>query len=169
MGTLAPPNLPSKFHSTGHLIHSFNNTFIGIGRICDADCKCFSPNILLWYTMHNKDPSPQSGGNPPDQNFGAFHYARIQHPFLCYLLKLKGPPCRFSVSTSSRVWSPWSGTSMHHQAYRCMTLGSVLLKMVMTILGQDLPTKMLLIFFHDRMKPSWDIFSRLDRVCNQKI
>ena len=130
--------------------------------------RLFSPNMPLGYTIHNNDPSSQGVWNPLAKNCGTFIYAHIQQPFLCYLLTLKGRPCRFSVPTTSQVWRPWSGTSMQQQASQYKTLGSVLLKMVIPILCQDSPMPMLLIFFCHWTKPSWDIFFRLDRACNQQ-
>ena len=40
--------------------------------------------------------------------------------------------------------------------------------MVITILSQDSPTPMLIFFPHNWTKPSWEIFSRLYRVCDQQ-
>ena len=33
------PQLPEDFPRTGHVMPSFKHTLIGIGPICDADCK----------------------------------------------------------------------------------------------------------------------------------
>ena len=67
-----------------------------------------------------------------------------------------------------QVWIPWSGTSMQQHDSRCETLGSVLFKMVITSLSQDSPTPMLIFFPHNWTKPSWEILSRLYRVCDQQ-
>ena len=33
------PSLPANFPTKGHIMPSFKNTLLGIGKICDADCK----------------------------------------------------------------------------------------------------------------------------------
>ena len=38
-GTLALPNISSSFPCTGHVMPSFKQVLIGIGSICDDDCK----------------------------------------------------------------------------------------------------------------------------------
>ena len=37
-GELNPPNPPSGFPVTGHIIPRFRHTLIGVGPLCDADC-----------------------------------------------------------------------------------------------------------------------------------
>ena len=129
--------------------------------------KLFSPNMPLWYMIHNNDPSLQGGGNPLDQNLGTFIYTQLQQPFLCYPRMIKGSPCWFPVPKTSLFWIPWFGTSIQHKDSRCKTLYSVLLKILITIIGHYSPTTML-IFFRHQMKPSWDILHRLDRVWDQQ-
>ena len=75
-GTLALPNRPSHSPCTIHVMPYFKHNLIGIGSICDDDCKV--KKKPLWYTIRNNDPSSQCGGNPLAQNCGAFTYARIQ-------------------------------------------------------------------------------------------
>ena len=51
-GTLELTNLPSNFLCTGHVMPLFKYFFIGIGSICDADCKVFPTKSQLWSTIH---------------------------------------------------------------------------------------------------------------------
>ena len=41
-GTLALSSIPSNFPCSGHVIPSFKHTLIGIGSICDNDCRGLS-------------------------------------------------------------------------------------------------------------------------------
>ena len=40
-GILPIPQLEADFHTTGYIMPSFTNILIGVGPICDADCKFF--------------------------------------------------------------------------------------------------------------------------------
>ena len=50
MGTLALTNLPSDFPCTGHVMPLFKHDLVGIGSICDADCKVvFTKQAVVVY------------------------------------------------------------------------------------------------------------------------
>ena len=49
------PNLPATFPKTGHVMPSFKHTLLGIGKICDADCRVvFTKEAVVVY-----DPQQQ--------------------------------------------------------------------------------------------------------------
>ena len=44
------PMLPATFPKTGHVMKSFNHTLLGMGKICDADCRVeFTKDAVIVY------------------------------------------------------------------------------------------------------------------------
>ena len=49
------PSLPANFPTKGHVMPSFKHTLLGIGKICDADCKVvFTKEAVVVYNAQQQ-------------------------------------------------------------------------------------------------------------------
>ena len=167
MDTLEIPNLLSIFPCTGHVMPYFKHTLIGIGSICNSECKVVSAQHEILVYNSQQQLIITGGWKPTCSKLWRVYLL----PDPSYIPLLPNDAERASMQVFSLYNIPsFEGlvrTSMQQQALRCETLGSMLLKIIINILGQDSPTPMLLMFFYHWTKSSWYIFSNSDRVWDQ--